>query len=69
MTTPLITNNTEFLNNAADFFHIILGSALENGYGDIEIRIFPKGGYPQSLFFNSESDAAEKAYDLCNEGL
>jgi putative DNA primase/helicase len=69
MTTPLIANKLEFINNAADFFHIILGPALENGFGDIEIRIFPKGGYAQSLFSNSESDAAEKAYDLCNERI
>ena len=69
MTAPLITNKPEFINNAADFFHTILGPALENGFGDIEIRVFPKGRPAQSLFYNSESDAAEKAYDLCNERI
>ena len=69
MTAPLITNKTNFINNAADFFHTILGPALKDGFGDIEIRIFPRGGYAQSLFYNSEADAAEKAYDLCNERI
>ena len=69
MTTPLIRNKQEFINNATDFFHTIFSPALENGYGDIEIRIFPKGGFAQNLFFSSESDAAEKAYELCNQGI
>lgn len=69
MKAPLITNKPEFIKNATDFFHTIFELALENGYGDIEIRVFPKEGYPQNLFFNSESDAAEKAYDLCNQAI
>ena len=69
MSTPLITNKTGFINEATDFFHTIFAPALENGFGDIEIRVFPKGRPAQSLFYNSESDAAEKAYDLCNQGI
>ena len=69
MTTPLIINKTHFINEATDFFHTIFAPALENGFGEIEIRVFPKGRPAQSLFYNSESNAAEKAYDLCNQGI
>ena len=43
--------------------------ALQSECGEIEIRIFPKGGYARCFFFTSESEAAEKAFELCNAGV
>ena len=63
--TPLITNKEEFLVQATDFFNTIFEPALEREYGEIEIRIFPEGR-PAQFFFTSESEAAEKALELCN---
>ena len=61
---PLIQTREEFISNAIEFFHAIFGAALESDCGEIEIRIFPKGGFARSFFFNFESEASEKAYEL-----
>jgi P4 family phage/plasmid primase-like protien len=66
--TSLITDKESFVVNATDFFNTLFESSLQGECGEIEIRIFPKGGYARSLFFGSGSQAAERAYELCNEG-
>ena len=63
---PLITNREEFMRGAIDFFKAIFEPALNNGLGEIEIRIFRP---PRSYFFSSGKEAAEKAYELCNQGI
>ena len=66
--TPLITDKESFMSNATDFFNNLFEPALDSECGEIEIRIFRKDGYARSFFCTSESDAAEKAFELCNAG-
>ena len=67
-------NNTlidkdNFINMASDFFNEIFEPAFNSECGSIEIRTFPKGQAPQQYFFESETEAAEKAYQLCQQGI
>ncbi len=64
----LINDKENFMSQAIEFFKVIFGSFLERSFGEIEIRIFPKEGPARNFFFNSESEAAEKAFELCNAG-
>ncbi len=61
--------NNNFISTASDFFNEIFEPAFNSGYGSIEIRIFPKGQDPQQYFFESETEAAEKAYQLFQQGI
>lgn len=63
----LITDKDAFIRNTADFFHTLFNSALEQNRGYIEIRHFnPQAG---QYFFSSETEAAEKALEICNAGM
>ena len=64
--TAIDKNN--FISTASDFFNEIFEPAFNSGCGSIEIRTFPKGQAPQQYFFESETEAAEKAYQLCQQG-
>ena len=66
---PLIVNKEEFLREAVAFFNTIFEPALNNGLGEIEIRIFPNDRGARSYFLNSEREAGEVAYELCNQGI
>jgi|GEM_PF-357246 putative DNA primase/helicase len=66
---PLIVNKEEFLREAVVFFNTIFEPALNSGLGEIEIRVFPKDRGARPYFFNSEREAGELAYDLCNQGI
>jgi P4 family phage/plasmid primase-like protien len=66
--TSLINDKEFFMANAINFFNALFEPSLESQCGEIEIRIFPKGGVPRCFFFGSESAAGEKAFDLCNAG-
>ena len=65
--TPIDKNS--FISTASDFFNEIFEPAFNSGCGSIEIRTFPKGQAPQQYFFESETEAAEKAYQLCQQGI
>ena len=65
----LITDKAQFITTAADFLNTIFGEALKQGKGDIEIRTFPKGRPSTQFFCSSPISAAEKAFELCNEGI
>ena len=66
---PLIVNKEEFLREVVAFFKTIFEPALNSGYGDIEIRVFPKDRGARSSFYSSEREAGEVAYNLCNQGI
>lgn len=66
---PLIVNKEEFLKEVAAFFNTIFEPALNSGFGEIEIRVFPKDRAPRSSFHSSEREAGELAYELCNQGI
>jgi putative DNA primase/helicase len=65
--TPI--DKDTFINQASDFFSEIFDPAFNGNYGSIEIRTFPKGQAPQQYFFESESEAAERAYQLFLQGI
>jgi len=65
----IIKNKEVFISTAELFMNCIFSSALQNGYGDIEIRVFPKGQPPGQYFYHSSKEASEIAYNLCNSGV
>ena len=66
---PIIKDKAEFISTAEQFLEKTFGPALKNNFGDIEIRVFPKGQMPRQYFCNNTKDAAEIAFDLCNSGI
>jgi len=68
MNTKSIDKNS-FITTASDFFNEIFQPAFNGNYGNIEIRTFPKGQAPQQYFFKSETEAAERAYQLFQQGI
>ena len=69
MSDKYIKDKRNFQNTSKKFLETIFADALDNGMGEIEIRIFPKGQLPGQDFFNTTDKAVEKAYDLCNSGV
>jgi hypothetical protein len=65
----LITSKEEFVRNAVEFFETLFGENHASKCGDIEIRVFPKGGIPEQHFCGKTQEAAFLAYDLCNSGI
>jgi len=65
----IVKSKEEFINTAELFLNCIFGSALQNGYGDIEIRVFPKGQLPGQYFYRTTKEASEMAFNLCNSGI
>jgi P4 family phage/plasmid primase-like protien len=65
--TPI--DKANFTSMAADFFSEIFEPAFNSELGNIEIRTFSKGQAPQQYFFESETEAAEKAYQLFQQGI
>jgi putative DNA primase/helicase len=66
---PILSSRDDFLKKTVPFFETIFSRALEEGQGEIEIRIFPKDQPPSQYFFDSPTKAAETAYGLGNSGL
>ena len=62
-------DKNSFINTVLDFLKEIFKPALNSGYGNIEIRTFPKGQAPQQYFLESETEAAERAYQLFQQGI
>jgi len=69
ISTATDKNQEHFFDNATEFFQAIFEPALNAGYGEIEIRIFPKNQAPKQFFCKSESDAALVSGNLCNSGI
>jgi P4 family phage/plasmid primase-like protien len=59
-------DKNSFINQASNFFNEIFEPAFNSGYGSIEIRTFKPA---TQSFFGSESEAAEQAYQLCQQGI
>ena len=66
MTTQYIIDKQKFIYGAIEFFSILFPSVLDQEIGEIEIRTFKPTGQE---FFSSPQEAAEWAYDLCNQGI
>lgn len=64
----LIIDKDQFINNAMNFFTVLFETALENEYGDIEIRT-AKTRPPRQYYLDSEEEAAKLSYELCNQGI
>ena len=62
-------NQKHFIDTATEFFQTIFEPSLNAGYGEIEIRTFPKNKPSQQFFCKSESEAALTAGNLCNNGI
>ena len=59
----LINNETEFNSIAKPFLDTMFDKALKSGFGDIEIRTFPKDGWPSMSFCETSEQAVNIAYD------
>ena len=65
----LITNRDEFIKSAIEFFKTLFGENHASTCGDIEIRVFPSGNFPEQHFCPTPIEAAQVAYDQCNSGI
>ena len=61
----LIKDKQQYQVNATKFFNTLFQKALDQNFGDIEIRGFPKQGYQTQRYCDSSEDAAKIAYDFC----
>ena len=60
----IIKNKTEFETTAQTFLDETFNPVLKNNLGDIEIRTFPNGQWPEQHFCQSAKEAAEIAFKL-----
>ncbi|MEX1349163.1 MAG: hypothetical protein AB1Z31_15665, partial [Desulfobacterales bacterium] len=65
----IIKSKVEFETTAQTFLDKIFNPVLDNNLGDIEIRTFPNGQWPEQYFCQTTKEAAEIAFDLCNSGI
>lgn len=65
----MITDKQAFMNTATEFLNSIFNIALANRLGEIELRIFRKGGPTMQHFFTTIEETAERAHEVCNSGL
>ena len=65
----IIENKAEFETTAQTFLDKIFKPLLENNLGDIEIRTFPNGQWPEQHFCQTTKETAEIAYNLCNSRI
>lgn len=61
-----ITDNKQFIVAASDFFNELFEPSFNSDCGDIEIRTFKPA---TQNFCRSEHEAAEVAYNLCDQGI
>jgi len=65
MNNAIITDKNKSINTTSEFLDTILGEALKQGKGEIEIRTFPR---PSAQYFYTSTDsAAQKAVELCGQ--
>ena len=67
MNNKLIINKEGFVTIATDFFNELFEPSFNADCGNIEIRTFKP--VATQRFVNSELEAAEVAFDLCNTGI
>ena len=60
----IIKIKAEFETTAQTFLDKIFNPVLKNNLGDIEIRTFPNGQWPEQYFCKSTKEAAEIAFNL-----
>ena len=65
--TKLIPDKETFMTMASDFFNELFEPTYNSECGEIEIRIFKPS--PNQYFCKSEYEAAERAFDLCTQGI
>ena len=65
----IIKNKAEFETTAETFLDKIFNPVLKDNLGDIEIRTFPNGQWPEQYFCQTTKEAAEIAYRLCISGV
>ena len=65
----IIKNKAEFETTAQTFLDKIFNPVLKNNLGDIEIRTFPNGQWPEQYFCQTVKEASEIAFNLCNSGV
>ena len=65
----IIKNKAEFETTAETFLDKIFKPVLENKLGDIEVRTFPNGQWPEQYFCQTAKEATEIAFNLCNSGV
>ena len=64
----IIKNKAEFETTAQTFLDKIFNPVLKNNLGDIEIRTFPNGQWPEQYFCQTVKEATDIAFNLCNSG-
>ena len=57
----IIKNKAEFETTAKTFLDKIFNQALKNNLGDIEIRTFPNGQWPEQYFCHTIKEARPTA--------
>jgi len=65
----IIKSKAEFETTAETFLEKIFNPVLKNNLGEIEIRTFPNGQWPEQYFCQTAKKAAEIAFNLCNSGI
>ena len=65
----IIKNKAEFETTAQTFLDKIFNPVLQNNLGDIEIRPFPNGQYPEQYFCQTVKETVDIAFNLCNSGV
>ena len=65
----IIKNKAEFEMTAQTFLDKIFNPVLKNNLGDIEIRTFPNGQWPEQHFCHTIKEATDIAFNLCNSGV
>jgi len=63
----LIKNKEKFGNTVSEFLDLMFTRALDNGYGQIELKLI-KNGAIQSTFHSMYNTFIDAAYDGCNNG-
>lgn len=63
------TKKASFLSEAVPFFGALFSTVLDDKSGQIELRTFPKHRTHYQDWFDDETKAAEKAYELCKQGI
>ena len=67
--TAIIKDQQQFLDNTTAFFNTLFELSFNAEAGHIEVRTFPKNQTPQQSHCQSELEAAQIAYQLCNAGI
>lgn len=63
-----IEDKNKFIKDAEYFFTKLFASSIEKKYGEIELATF-KPNTPTKQYFSDFKQAAECAYNICNQGI